>query len=137
MSDILVKQVEQPEVPQKEGKREADTRSAVEPPYLDYVKVHNHPFIVDHFRLGDTWQEKVGGFEKEVTEIEDYFKGQIEQGQLRNDTKAVKDRLKAIYKVVQIDTTERVTMQIEKLAAYLEFLRKTDNISQNHYKYGR
>lgn len=107
----------------------------VEAPFTDYQKMNNHPYLVDHFKLGDTWKDKLGGFEKEVTAIEDYFKDKIEQGQMQNTSEAVRGKLKEIYKLCNIESTERTTMQIEKLAAYIEFLRKTDNIQFNHYKY--
>lgn len=106
-----------------------------EPPYTDYEKMKGHPFVVDHFKLGDTWKDKLGGFEKEVDLIEGYFKDRIEQGQMKNDIISVKEKLDGIYKLCNIDKTERVTMQIEKLSAYLEFLKKTENIELNHFKY--
>lgn len=104
-------------------------------PYTDYEHMNHHPYVVDHFKLGDTWKDKLGGFEKEVNLIEDYFKQEIDRGQLKNEVPAVKEKLDKIYKLCGIDKTERVTMQIEKLAAYLEFLKKTDNINLNHEKY--
>jgi hypothetical protein len=105
-------------------------------PFTDYQKEHNHPFLVDHFELGDSWQDKYGGFEEEIDTIEGYFRGKIEHGQMQNDTEAVKEQFKKIYKLCNIDKTERVTMQIEKLAAYIKFLKETDDIKMNHYKYG-
>lgn len=106
-----------------------------EVPYTDYEHMNNHPYVVDHFKLGDTWKDKLGGFEKEVNLIEDYFKQEIDRGQLKNEVPAVKEKMDKIYKLCGIDKTERVTMQIEKLAVYLEFLKKTDNINLNHEKY--
>lgn len=126
---------EESSVPEKEGKGETTHKTDVQAPYLDYERINHHPYIVDHFKLGDTWQDKLGGFEKEVETIEGYFKGKIEQGELKNDTESVSEKLKSIYKLCGIDKTERTTMQIEKLAAYVEFLRKTDTISLNHNKY--
>lgn len=129
---------ESPQVaePQVEKERIASTETSQEVPYTDYEKTSGHPYLVDYFELGDTWRDKLGGFEKEITLIDGYFKEQIEQGQLRNELAAVKEKMKKIYKLCNIDTTERITMQIEKLAAYIEFLRKTENINLNHFKYG-
>mgnify|MGYP007071590822 CR=1 FL=1 len=107
----------------------------VEVPYTDYENTNHHPYTVDHFKLGDAWKEKFGGFEKEVTLIENYFKQEIDRGQLKNEVGAVKEKMEKIYKLCGIDKTERTTMQIEKLSAYLEFLKKTDQISLNHEKY--
>ena len=108
----------------------------VEPPYTEYATIHNHPFTVDYFQLGDTWRDQYGGFEKEVETIEGYFKRRIQQGELQDETKAVKEHLKKLYKLCSIDKNERVTMQIEKLAAYMEFINKTDDIKFNYKKYG-
>jgi len=128
-------QLEKPEEV-KIGDKAGTQISNIEPPYTDYEKVHNHPYLVDHFKLGDTWRDKLGGFEKEISLIEGYFKDKINEGQMKNEKEAVQEQLKKIYRLCNIDKTERTTMQIEKLAAYIEFLRKTDLISLNHYKYG-
>lgn len=111
--------------------------TTVEPPFTEYEKINKHPYLVDHFKLGDTWQDKLGGFGDEVSSIEGYFKEKIQQGEIRNDVESVREKLKSIYKLCGIDKTERTTMQIEKLAAYIEFLRKTDHIKTNYLKYGR
>lgn len=124
-------------VPQKAGDGAGVPDIKVEAPFTEYEHINHHPYIVDHYKLGDTWQDKLGGFEKEVSTIEDYFKGEISNGKLKNEVSAVKEKIDKIYKLVGIDKTERTTMQIEKLAAYLEFLKKTDYINLSNYKYGR
>lgn|SRR3990167_1893288 len=126
--------IEKP-VEQKEGTGEGIIDIKEEPPYLDYQRIIGHPYIVDHFKLGDTWRDKLGGFEKEVESIDGYFKDQIEQGQIQNNVSAIKEKVNKIYRLCGIDKTERVTMQIERLAAYIQFLKKTDDIKLNHYKY--
>jgi len=123
--------------PQVKGDPSSTHDSDVSVPFTDYAKTNHHPYIVDHFELGDTWQDALGGFNSEVTAIEDYFKGKIEQGEMKNDVESVKEKLRSIYKLCGIDKTERTTMQIEKLSAYIEFLKKTDHIKLNHTKYGR
>lgn len=125
------------ETPVKIGDKAGTQDVKIEVPYTEYEHMNHHPYVVDHFKLGDSWKEKLGGFEKEVGVIEDYFKGEIDKGQLKNEVEAVKEKLSKIYKLCGIDKTERVTMQIEKLSAYLEFLKKTDNINLNHEKYSR
>lgn len=132
-TDESVKPIE----PQKKGDDSSIHSSEAPVPYTDYQKQHHHPYIVDHFELGDSWQDKLGGFEGEVNAIESYFKDKIEQGEMKNDVESVREKLKGIYKLCGIDKTERTTMQIEKLAAYIDFLRKTDHIKLNNHKYGR
>lgn len=124
----------QPEKIEVKDQPETST-TEVDPPFTDYQKVKHYPFLVDYYKIGDTWADKLGGFEKEIEHIEGYFKDKIEQGQMKNDIEAVKDEIKKIYKLVGIDKNERVTMQIEKLSAYIDFLKKTDTIEMLRYKY--
>lgn len=120
----------------KEGVQRGSEVEA-EAPFTDYQNLNHHPFLVDYYKLGDTWKDKLGGFEEEITKIEGYFKDRIEQGTMKNEVGAVKEKIKKIYKLVGIDKSERTTMQIEKLAAYIDFLKKTDDIYYNRYRYAR
>ena len=113
-----------------------DGETHIEPPFLDYEKVNGHPYLVDHFKLGDSWQDKMGGFGKEIETIDSYLESQIKYGKIDNSVEAVKEALKKIEKMCGADKTERVTMRIEKIAAYAEFLNKTMDIDYNNYKYG-
>lgn len=112
-----------------------DGDSEIEPPFTEYQKMKKYPFLVDYYKLGDSWAEKVGGFEKEIDLIEGYFKDRIEQGKMQNDTQVVKDEIAKFYKLNKIDKSERTTMQIERLAAYIEFLKRTDKIELDRYRY--
>jgi len=113
-----------------------DGKVHIEPPFLDYEKVNGHPYLVDHFELGDSWQDKMGGFEKEIETIDGYLANQIKYGKVDNSIEAVKGALKKIEKMCGADKTERTTMRIEKMAAYAEFLNKTMDIDYSNYKYG-
>lgn len=115
--------------------RDGSTGEDIEAPFTEYRTVNAYPFLVEYFDLGDSWKEKLGGFEKEVDLIEGYFKDKIEEGKMRNETDLVKDEIKKIFKLNKIDRSERVTMQIEKLAAYIEFLKRTDKIELDRYRY--
>lgn len=125
-------------VPEKSGDSSSTHESAIEPPFTDYEKQKKHPYLVDHFKLGDRWSDELGGFRDEVKTIEGYFKDKINKGEMKNDVSAVKEKINGIYKLCNIDKTERTTMQIEKLAAYIDFLRKTEHITtSNNRKYDR
>jgi len=57
-------------VPQKSGDGAGVQVTDVDVPYTEYSKENNHPYIVDHFELGDTWAEKLEEFlEKESLTI--------------------------------------------------------------------
>lgn len=120
----------------KPTKPTTDGDTTIEPPFLDYEKVNGHPYLVDHFNLGDNWRDKMGGFEKEIETIDSYLENQIKYGKIDNSVEAVREALKKIEKMCGADKTERVTMRIEKIAAYAEFLNKTMDIDYNNYKYG-
>lgn len=125
-----------PKEPQKSGDGSGIQSTDVDVPYTAYESENNHPYLVDHFKLGDTWNDKLGGFQDEVSAIEGYFKQEIQRGNIQDDVSAVKGQMNKLYKLCGIDKNERVTMQIEKLAAYIDFLKKTDHIKLNHQRYG-
>lgn len=112
------------------------TDSNVEVPYTDYEKTHGKPYTVDHFQLGDTWQEDLGGFAKEVSTIEEFFSKQIESGSLPNNKEAIKAAIRKMEKVTNLDKNERPIVKIETISAYVKFLMDVDNIKFNVARYG-
>lgn len=54
---------------------------------------------------------------------------------MKNEIQVVKDELNKMYKINKIDKSERTTMQIEKLAAYIKFLKDVDKIEVDRYRY--
>ena len=93
--------------------------TTVSPPFKDYSVEHNHPYTVDYFGLGDTWEQKEGGFGKEVSTIEAFIESEIDKGEIPNNTDAVKEALKKLEKMTGVDKNERPLMKIETLAAYV------------------
>ncbi len=106
-----------------------------EVPYTDYEKENSHPYIVDHFKLGDTWKETMGGFSKEVTLIEEFFSKQISKGDLPNNKRAVKEAIKKMEKITGVNKDARPVVKVENLAAYVEFLMKVDKTKFNLKRY--
>lgn len=121
---------------EKIGTGEKSLEIETEPPFTDYENIKGHPFLVDHFQLGDSWKDKMGGFEKEVNTVNNYLENLIDSGKLKNNIGAVKTELKRIYKMADIKDTERSTMQIEKLIAFIEYQNKLDQTTKNFYRYG-
>jgi len=140
MSDDTVFRTKQEPQPQKVDKPYVETPSPtsteVEPPYLDWEHEKGKPYLVDYFDLGEYWQDKVGGFEKEVATINNYVRDEIEQGRIDNSVEAVKNLLKKIEKQAGYDKTDRNVVKIAQMAAYTEFLYKTRDINKNNYRYG-
>lgn len=108
----------------------------VEVPYLDYESSSGHPFTVEYFKLGDTWQETIGGFPLEVQKIEDYIKEKIESGESANSINAAKEIIKKMEKVNNLTKEERSVIKIEVLSNYIDFLNKNDQIKRNLQRYG-
>lgn len=110
--------------------------STVEVPYLDYRGEHGEPHSVGFFGLGDMWDDPDGGFSKEVGMIEDYFRTKIEGGDMANSVSAVKDRLKEILKVTNMNKEERNIIKVSTVAAYIKFLSDTDDVKHSVKRYG-
>ena len=102
-----------------------------EVPYTDYQKEHNHPYMVDHFKLGDTWDV----FADDVGVIESYFTSRINDGSIANSIDAIKTELKKMEKLNNLKDEERTVVKIGVLTAHIKFLMETDNIKSNLKKY--
>lgn len=107
--------------------------SDIEVPYLDYRSEHKRPFCADFFELGEQGNSEV--YEDDIGVIEDYMKGLIDKGKIPNDTKMVREKIKQMEKMVGYDKTERTVVKMAKLAAYVKFLKETDNIESQSNKY--
>ena len=112
------------------------TTTTVVPPYLDYESENSYPHTVDYFELGDTWDQAIGGFTKEVGIIEGYFRDRIQTGEMANSLKAVKEELKSILKLTNMSKEERNLIKVETVAAYIKFLSEKEDIKRNITRYG-
>lgn len=108
----------------------------VEVPYLDYEASSGHPFLVDHYNLGDSWADPMGGFPKEVENLEEYVSDQIRSGEIANSAADVKGLIKRLEKMTNVDKESRPVVKIEILSAYVDFLRRTDSTRKNLRRYG-
>jgi hypothetical protein len=111
----------------------------VEVPYMDYEQTHSHPYSVDYFKLGDTWEDPAGGFPKEINLIETYIKGKIDSGEIANSVTAIRDLIKHMEKFNNLNKEERSVVKIEVLSNYVEFMMKNDKVKSNlrRYNYGQ
>ena len=100
MATVFREEVEKtPVEPEKPVEAQPSTGvSEVEPPFTDYEQAHGQPFIVDHYELGDSWKEKMGGFTPEVQEITTYLMRKIGTKEIDNSLDAVKEEIKGIPK---------------------------------------
>ena len=111
----------------------------VEPPFTSYETDKGKPFLVDHYELGSLWNETdmySQGYKPEVESINTYLNYLIDKGELNNSLPAVREKLKSIEKMVNVGKEERTAVRVGKVAAYVDFLIKTDNIKKDAAKYG-
>lgn len=104
-------------------------------PYMDYGVEHSHPFLVDHYAIGDRWNDPVGGFPKEVDMIENYIQGKIKAGEIGNSLSDVKTLLKGMEKLNNLASESRLVVKLEILSNYVEFLMKNDKLRGNLRRY--
>ena len=106
-------------------------------PYLNYEGEHGHPYSVDYFELGDTWDDPSGGFRQELAVMEEYMEKQIESGEAANSIDAIKARYKEIEKITKVSKEERAVVKVETISAYIKFLMETDKTKFNLMRYGK
>lgn len=127
-SSTFREKVEEPaisEKPQPKVQESSQSITNVEPPYTSYEAQSHHPLLVDVYQLGDSWRDKVGGFESEITNIDTYLKDRISNHGMSDTVEAVKDHIKKLEKLCGVDKTDRPTVKLQKLSAYASFLLKT------------
>lgn len=141
MADIIFRTKSEPEVePISEAAKETragEEGESIEVPYLNYEGEHGHPYSVDHFKLGDTWDDANGGFRQELAIMEEYMEKQIESGEIANSVDAIKERYKEIEKITKVNKEERAVVKVETIAAYIRFLMETDKTKFNLMRYGK
>lgn len=107
----------------------------VEPPYSEYEGKKGKPYPVDYFDIGRFWDTNEL-YTKEVESIDTYVQHLINTGEINNSVDAVSKKLKAIEKMINSDPNDRVAARVGRVAAYVDFLIKSDNIKRDSAKYG-
>jgi cystathionine beta-lyase family protein involved in aluminum resistance len=123
---------DKPEVMPKRADTNADLNNES---FLGYEMETKKPYLSEYFGVQETWNEPLAGFKEDFEVIESYFKDKINHGEMEDTIEAVKEKLKWIEKMANIDKTERTVMKIEKIKAFVKFLKETDQIKVNGAKY--
>ena len=131
------KSVPEPQAEAMPAKPNGPTPSVItiEVPYTSYSSAHTRPYSVDHFELGDLWNDPVGGFPEEIGTIEEYFTKKIESGEIENSVDAVKKKLKEIERLSNFNKDGRKTLRVGTAAAYVKFLMGSEDIKFSIKKY--
>jgi len=96
-------------------------------PFLDYRRFNHKPFMADYYGIENIWDVDAT-ITKEVETVEDYLKQQVELGELRNKTEAVKKKIKKLEKMANIDETERTSDKMRKLVAFINYQKELERI---------
>jgi hypothetical protein len=125
------------ETPSFENKTKdvTQTPTSVQPPFTEYEAKEGKPYVVEYFDLGRFW-DSGEAYTKEVETINTYLNHLIHTGEINNSTEAVKDKMKRIEKMINVDPDDRKASRVGRVAAYMEFLIKADNIKKQAAKYG-
>lgn len=102
--------------------------------FLGY-EVENSPYLSKYYDVENVWSDPSAGFKEDFEFINGYFKEKINKGEMADTIEAVKDKMKWIEKLANIDKNERTVMKIEKTKAFIRFLKETDQIKVNGTKY--
>ena len=102
----------------------------VEVPYLDAPN-----FLEDYFGLGTKWKDQDAVFDEDLHKIDVYVSSLIQDGEIANSQKAVKDILKKMEKLNNLTKEERSVVKLEVLGNYAEFLMKNNTLKSNLRRY--
>lgn len=111
-------------VPEAKASDVTEQSDSVDVPYTDIEASSGHPYTVEYFDLGDTYEV----FNDEIGVIESFLQNKIKSGDIANTKNAVERELKMIEKINNIKDEERSVVKIGVLAEYIRFLTNTRNI---------
>lgn len=104
----------------------------VEVPFTSYEEMNGKPYLVNHYQLGDDWNDSYG---EEADVLNTYLSEKIRKGELADSIPAVKEEIKSLERVNGIKKEERTVIRVGVLAAYARFLLEMDGIKQKVRKY--
>lgn len=120
---------------ENQTKEVTQTPTTVEPPFTEYENKNGKPYVVDYFDLGRYWNTGEL-YTKEVASINTYLNHLVNSGELNNSTESIAKKMKSIEKMINVNPDDRKAARVGKVAAYIEFLIKADNIKKDAAKYG-
>lgn len=134
MSDTVFRQQVAPEAeqPLPEGK-DAPSQPIVNDVPVPYLDASN--FLEEYFNIGTEWKDHDASFYKELEGIDSYLKTKIESKELPNDQVAIRNELKKMERLNNLNKEQRSVIRLEVLANYVEFMKKNDNLKSNLKRY--
>jgi len=144
MNDTVFRTKSEPTPPQETPQMSEDRTAnpgevSVEPPFTEYEKEHGHPFLVDHYELGNMWNRTdmySQAYVPEVETVNEYLQHIISRGDIGDTPEAVANELKKIEKMINVRKDQKKSVRIGMVAEYVKFLMKSENIKMESAKYG-
>jgi hypothetical protein len=102
----------------------------IEVPYTD-----SRDFLEGYFELGTEWKDRDMIFFEDLNLIDGLIKLKIREGEIPNDSKAVKGMLDGFAKLNNLKNETRSVVKLEVLRNYAEFLMKNYNLKSNLKRY--
>lgn len=111
--------------PPKEGDGSTTLRADVEVPFTDFRNEHKLPYTAKYLGIETVWDED--DMADDVMRIENYVEQLVKEGDVKNDIDSVKKKLRALEKVAGIDKIESNGSRINKLVAFINYMKDLDN----------
>lgn len=101
-----------------------------------YEEENKQPFIVDYYKIGSYWKEKMGGYREDVALLDEYIGSQIDSRKIENSLKGVEAKLKEMEKINNLQFETNLPVKMGVLSKYAKFLMDCDKIRYDSKKYG-
>ena len=125
--DIPVEETKVPEMKQADS---SGAEKKVEIPYLD-----SSDYLENYFELGTEWKDQDNIFFGDLNRIDNFIKLKIKNGEMENSQDSVKNMLKKMEKLNNLENEGRSVVKLEVMSNYVEFLLKNDLLKSNLKRY--
>lgn len=128
MSDTTFKTAEPAPAPQAEvktaSKPEVNTTPLVEKPFTLYQQENKLPLTADYFDVKLTWDE--ANMVGDIQAIESYMKQLVLSGEVEDSISKVRQKMKQIEKLANIDQLESTAQRIIRLSEFVRYLQRIE-----------
>lgn len=135
MSDTTFKTAEPISAPQAEvktvSKPEVNTTPLVEKPFTLYQQENKLPLTADYFDVKLTWDE--ANMVGDIQAIENYMKQLVLSGEVEDSSNKVRQKMKQIEKLANIDQLESTAQRIIRLSEFVKYLQKIEGRKNDIY----
>lgn len=135
-SDVQDVTLDTSELPKTDKNQPIQSAEKADGLFIGYDIDNGVPYIADYFDIRETFKADPTAY-SEVSDITDYLENLVRTGEIDNTTAAVNAKLKQLEQLSGIDTTERVSMKLTRLAEYAKFENKINEAKRSSLKWSR